>query len=181
VDESRRCTAKNNKGGPCRRPAILGGNVCSSHGGRAPRVKAAALARVERKRTEVEFARLGMIDRVDDPIGAMHDRVSESVAWLDHLRSKLPDDGDYATWSGEAGEQAKVIVKLYVEALNMAHKFLESWIRLDMDGRRLKMDAAQAQLTFAHIVAVLDGAMTAAGLSAEQQVRLRAEIGKALL
>jgi hypothetical protein len=180
MDESRRCTAKNGKGGPCRRPAILGGTVCSSHGGRAPRVKAAALARVERHKTEVEFARLGMIDRIDDPIGAMHDRVSESVAWLDHLRSKLPDDGNYATWSGETGEQAKVVVKLYVEALQMAHKFLESWIRLDMDGRRLKFDEAQARATLERVVAVIDQACDQAGLTPTQKDAVKRAIGGAL-
>jgi hypothetical protein len=166
--------------GYCERPPMTEQTRCGSHGGKAKQNVKAALARIERKKTEVEFARLGMIDRIDDPIGAMHDRVSESVAWLDHLRSKLPDDGNYATWSGETGEQAKVVVKLYVEALQMAHKFLESWIRLDMDGRRLKFDEAQARATLERVVAVIDQACDQAGLTAQQKDAVKRAIGGAL-
>ena len=41
------CTAKSSRTGkPCQRPAILGGNVCRSHGGAAPQVKASAAQRL---------------------------------------------------------------------------------------------------------------------------------------
>lgn len=42
------CTAtKHRTGEPCRMAAIVGGTVCPAHGGRAPQVRAAALARLE--------------------------------------------------------------------------------------------------------------------------------------
>lgn len=41
-----RCTAKNGRGEPCKAQAIRGGNVCVTHGGAAPQVKAAAEARL---------------------------------------------------------------------------------------------------------------------------------------
>jgi|SRR5581483_27318 len=42
-----KCTAKSSMTGqPCQRWAIKGGNVCPTHGGRAPQVKAAAMDRI---------------------------------------------------------------------------------------------------------------------------------------
>lgn len=40
------CTARRTNGEPCKRFAIVGGNVCSTHGGAAPQVKHAAEARL---------------------------------------------------------------------------------------------------------------------------------------
>lgn len=44
--ERRRCTSKNNRGGPCGRPPIRGGTVCPKHGGNLPRVRAKANERL---------------------------------------------------------------------------------------------------------------------------------------
>jgi hypothetical protein len=152
---------------------------CASHGGKAPQNVKAALVKVEQKRIVTEFARLG-IERVDDPIGKMHDCVSESVAWLDHLRGKVADLDRYETFGLEGGEQVKAVVKLYTEALDRAHKFLESWVRLDMDSRRMAVDQAKARVTLDAVIAVLDAALDSAGLSEEQKVAVRRAIGEAL-
>ena len=40
------CSARRTNGEPCRAQAIRGGNVCVTHGGAAPQVKAAADARI---------------------------------------------------------------------------------------------------------------------------------------
>jgi hypothetical protein len=47
VNESRRCTAHSSRTGqPCKRAAVIGGAVCSKHGGSAPQVKARAAERI---------------------------------------------------------------------------------------------------------------------------------------
>lgn len=46
-DPSRICTARRTNGEPCRKTAIKGGNVCMTHGGAAPAVRAKARARLE--------------------------------------------------------------------------------------------------------------------------------------
>src|SRR5690625_199525 len=48
-----KCSAKNRAGKPCGNWAIKGGTVCRSHGGAAPRVKAAAA----RRRAQAEAAK----------------------------------------------------------------------------------------------------------------------------
>lgn len=44
---ARPCSARRTNGEPCRRAAINGGNVCGTHGGRSPQVKAKARVRLE--------------------------------------------------------------------------------------------------------------------------------------
>lgn len=50
MDDARRCKAKTSSSGykeRCKKPAIMGGTVCQSHGGGAPQVKAKARDRLE--------------------------------------------------------------------------------------------------------------------------------------
>lgn len=44
---SRRCTARKSNGEPCKRPAVKGALICTSHGGKAPQVLAKAKVRAE--------------------------------------------------------------------------------------------------------------------------------------
>lgn len=58
-----RCTAKSSRTGePCKKWAIQGGNVCDTHGGRAPQVKQAAMERIKDAAAEVaaELVRLAV-------------------------------------------------------------------------------------------------------------------------
>lgn len=43
----RPCKAKRSNGEPCRKPAILGGTVCATHGGSAPQVRRKAALRLQ--------------------------------------------------------------------------------------------------------------------------------------
>lgn len=166
--------------GYCTRFPCTAQKRCPSHGGNSPQAKNAALVRVEQKKIAREFTRLG-IERVDDPVGAMHDTISEATAWLNHLRGYVEDlQGDYASFSGAQGEQVKAAVKLYTEALDRAHRFLESWVRLGMDERRLALDAAKTKLGVDALVAALDAAFTAEGVPPDLAGRLKHRIGEEL-
>ncbi len=56
-----RCTARSTRTGErCKRPAILGGNVCYHHGGNAPQVKAKALRRLQQAADALVQRLLGM-------------------------------------------------------------------------------------------------------------------------
>lgn len=55
-----RCTSHNRLGKPCGRQPIMGGFVCPTHGGRAPRVKAAAARRLQLEAATQAAATLGL-------------------------------------------------------------------------------------------------------------------------
>ena len=63
-----RCTARSTRTGErCKRPAILGGNVCYHHGGNAPQVKAKALRRLQQAADALVQRLLGMALDGDAP------------------------------------------------------------------------------------------------------------------
>lgn len=63
-----RCTARSTRTGePCKRPAMLGGNVCYHHGGNAPQVKAKAQRRLQQAADALVQRLLGMALDGDTP------------------------------------------------------------------------------------------------------------------
>lgn len=46
-EPKRRCNGTNRRGEPCGKPPIIGGTVCTTHGGKAPQVQRKALERLE--------------------------------------------------------------------------------------------------------------------------------------
>lgn len=83
IDE-RRCSAHTSSGRPCRKAPIAGGDVCPTHGGSAPQVKAAAARRLELRAAARELAALGepvTIDPAAALLSLVHHKAGE-VAWL---------------------------------------------------------------------------------------------------
>ena len=100
--EDRRCTAKSKRSGErCKRSAILGGTVCTSHGGRTPVVKAAAERRLAMRKASEQFAALGRDPDAEpvDPAEALLRLVTNKhleVQWLRHMIQQIRTDGDTA-------------------------------------------------------------------------------------
>lgn len=64
----KRCSARSTRTGePCKRPAMLGGNVCYHHGGNAPQVKAKAQRRLQQAADALVQRLLGMALDGDTP------------------------------------------------------------------------------------------------------------------
>ena len=98
--EDRRCTAKSKRSGErCKRSAILGGNVCTSHGGRTPVVKAAAERRLAMRKAVGGLRALGYdpdagnLDPAEQLLRLVSDKARE-VAWLRHMVDQVAAGGD---------------------------------------------------------------------------------------
>lgn len=64
---AQRCSAKRSNGTPCKRWAIVGGNVCPTHGGSAPQVRAAAQRRIQQRVLSAVDIAWRMIEDEDVP------------------------------------------------------------------------------------------------------------------
>ncbi len=82
-DERPRCKAKSKTSGrQCAQPPIPGGTVCRFHGGAAPQVKMAALARLEHYRDRAAERLCELIELADFPstsLGAVKDLLDRTL------------------------------------------------------------------------------------------------------
>jgi len=77
MDENRRCTAHSSSGERCKKAAILGGNVCQTHGGGAPQVRAAAMRRLEAAAEKATERLIQLSEQDEDRSVAL--RASDSI------------------------------------------------------------------------------------------------------
>ena len=73
-----RCTAKRSDGTPCKSWAIKGGNVCNTHGGAAPQVKASEAERLRALQPKCVDVYERALDQREDLPSAI--RAADSVA-----------------------------------------------------------------------------------------------------
>lgn len=86
----RKCTATNRQGNPCRNYPAPGATVCRNHGGKAPRVKAAAERRVALesvKRTLIDMGETS--DELTDPAGTLRRLGARLVQWVETLEQRI--------------------------------------------------------------------------------------------
>lgn len=100
MTEPRQCTATSTRSGDrCRRAPIIGGTVCGTHGGRSPKVKAAAQQRVAEAKAAAEMEKAmstyGLPREVDPGMALLEEvhRTAGHVAWLAAKVAELDDDG----------------------------------------------------------------------------------------
>lgn len=84
-----KCSARTTSGRPCSRWAIVGGTVCTSHGGAAPQVREAARKRI------LAFAPVALQvlqDIATDPDAAEASRVRAAIDLLDRAGLKVAEE-----------------------------------------------------------------------------------------
>jgi len=151
MDEARQCRATSKRSGArCRRAAIVGGRVCSVHGGKAPAVKAKALQRVAAAEAE-SFVAQQVDIRGPLTLGDVYRELLRTAAlaveWRNILESKV---AELNAWRYEAfgpgTEQLRSEVALFERAMDRTAKVLELIARLDIDARAKALDEHQGQL-----------------------------------
>ena len=147
VGHERQSRATRRDGERCRRFAMHGTSVCFRHGGAAPQVKAAA----ERRQAEAEANKLlGSIWRTEaepvrDPITALQQLAGQ----LQHAVNALGTRLDVAELDGPTALAWSRVTREFRQAL-------EGLERLNLDGRQLELEQAQAATVVAAVGAALD-------------------------
>lgn len=154
----------------CRKDAITGGNVCVTHGGKNPKVRAKALQRTAERKFNAELEQLAdahFATPVDNPLAALQQLAGEVVMLKEVFSqrvARLKDPG----YASKAGEQLKTDVAVYERALDRCGKVLTDIARLNIDERLVRIEERQAEL----MVAVFVEAVSRMGLG-DRQVEAR--------
>lgn len=141
---------------PCGRFPLRGASVCTSHG-----ITKAGRAAAARRLAEGE-ARKSIADVVVEPVANPLDKLAElaaeQLAWKDHLANVVADlKASYRFTDDKGAEHLDARVRLYVDAMGMAQKFLSDWVRLGFEERRVRLEEARAELVRAVLVGVITG------------------------
>lgn len=165
------CTAhtKNgpNTGGPCKKPCRPG-EVCTSHGGRAPQVRAAATRRREHAAATEQVRTLGL--QVDiSPTDALLQEVQWTAGHVHWLRGKVQELEDTDLVWGETKvkdggddrgttEEAKPSVwyQLYAAERDHLVKVCAAAIKAGVEERRVRLAESQGDLVAVVIRRILD-------------------------
>lgn len=176
LTDRRQCKAVAKRTGKrCGAYAIRGAEVCRVHGGMAPQVRAAAARRLaeDRLRRRLDQAE---IREVADPIGEFQRMVAEALALKDMLASHVASLDALRFTDARGSEQLRAEVALYERAMDRSARFLETWVKLGMEERLVRVTEVQA----AAMGAALDRALTAAGIDGERRREVVAALASEL-
>jgi len=105
---------------------------------------------------------------IADPLEFLARLASEAAAWKDALGARVNALTRIRFESLTGSEQLRAEVVLYERAMDRMARLLEVLVKLDFEGRRVRMSEAQGAMVADVIRAVLGDL----GLSAEQQARV---------
>lgn len=160
MHDSRRCTAKSKRSQErCKRAAIIGGTVCSMHGGKSPAVAARAAARSALATYGAPLA----LDPLDALLGELH-RTAGHVAWLGQQVAQLND----AMVPTMFGLQPSGWIDLYRRERAHLARVSADCLKAGVEERRVRLAEAQGEL----VADLLRRVITSLGLDpASEEVR----------
>lgn len=162
--EHQRCARHNRDGEPCKAYPVRGTTVCAAptHGGRLPRVKAAASRRVAEDEVRRGLANLD-VTPVGDPFEQLSLLAGQVVAWKDALAGKVNELTQLRYEAMGAGtEQLRAEVALFERALDRCASVLGTIAKLNIDDRLARISERQAEA----VIRAVDAAIAAVGRGA---------------
>lgn len=154
--DKKRCGRNTRTGSPCKKWAIRGAEVCDTHGGAAPQVKAKAQQRVAEKAITEALGRLD-ITPVHDPLTALSDLAGEIVAWKELAAARVAKLQDLAQRNYQSGsDEVRAEIQVFERAMDRAVHVLATIARLNIDERLVKISQQQADLVKTALLGALD-------------------------
>lgn len=155
-----RCTGHTSAGRPCRNRPIRGGTVCSTHGGSAPQVKAAAEQRQVEAAAEASLTKiwpgLSAERRVTDPLAALEQLAGALQHMVEQVGVKVNGIQNYATGKDMAQVRAEIV--LFERLLKTLQATLRDMASLGIAERYVELEKAKVEMVTAALLSALDGA-----------------------
>ena len=179
--EPAQCTATSSQSGQrCKARPMAGATVCSTHGGRAPQVRAKAAERLLEARIRGELAKVD-ITPITDPAAAYADLAGEQWAFKELARRQLVVLESWGSYSEALGEQIRPAVQVYTQALAATQKVLADMLRIGLSAEALRAAKERPSREQAEALGrVIDALLGGLDLSADQQARVPAALSAAL-
>ncbi|UXY28574.1 hypothetical protein N8I87_19750 [Streptomyces sp. HUAS TT20] len=147
---------------------MRGQAVCRKHGGASPQARAAAERRQVEGQARSLLAELGVAP-VEDPLAQLLRLAGEVLAWQ-RATAQLVNELESIRYRAANGtEQLRAEVLIYERAMDRAVNVLAAIARLGIDERLVAVTEKQADV----VVAAINAAMEAAGISGEQAEQAR--------
>lgn len=159
--DDKRCTAlSRNTGERCGQWAMKGQTKCRYHGGKSPNALRKVKERQVEKQilTDLERAKLTGKATVGntDPLGELQKLTAELVHMKDQLTQRVNDLGDeLASYTAEGAETVKVEIDIYLKVIDKLTKTLDIALKHDIEGKKLSLETAKAELVAACLIRVL--------------------------
>lgn len=159
--EREACRATSKRSGErCRRIPAPGAVVCHIHGGKSPQAKAKAAERLLIDAARADAQRVlgySAAAQLADPFEALAKVAAEAVAMKDALQSRVNAlETIRYTAPGSGTEQIRAEVQLLERAMDRVERVTSSMIKLDFEGRRVRLAESQGRILADVIRAILD-------------------------
>lgn len=161
--DDKRCTSiSRTQGRRCGNWAVKGTKVCRMHGGKAPQVKAKASERAIERKIMTELDRKKLTGKAlvgtTKPLDELQKLTTELVYFKDQLTQRVNDLGDkLAHYNNENSESVKVEIDVYLKVIDKLTKTLDIALKHDIEGKKLSLETAKAELVAAALYRVLSG------------------------
>lgn len=159
--DDKRCTAlSRNTGERCGQWAMKGQTKCRYHGGKSPNALRKVKERQVEKQILTELERHKLTGKATqgntDPLGELQKLTAELVHMKDQLTQRVNDLGDeLANYTAEGAETVKVEIDIYLKVIDKLTKTLDIALKHDIEGKKLSLETAKAELVAACLIRVL--------------------------
>lgn len=159
--DDKRCTAlSRNTGERCGQWAMKGQSKCRYHGGKSPNALRKVKERQVEKKILTELERKALTGKATqgntDPLGELQKLTAELVHMKDQLTQRVNDLGDkLASYTAEGAETVKVEIDIYLKVIDKLTKTLDIALKHDIEGKKLSLETAKAELVAACLTRVL--------------------------